>query len=422
MSKGKVKKHYQTFLVGGAVRDQLLGYPFTEKDWVVVGATPDQLKQQGFQPVGKDFPVFLHPETKEEYALARTERKTGKGYHGFDTRFDESVTLEEDLSRRDLTINAIAMTEAGTIIDPYHGQKDLANKIIRHVSDAFLEDPLRLLRVARFMARYHQLGFTVADETLQMMRDIVASDELLELTPERVWLETEKALSEISPHIYFSVLRDTGALAQLFPEIDTLYGIPNPVQWHPEIDTGIHTMMVLEQAALISESTEIRFAALCHDLGKGLTPEDQWPKHRGHEKAGVKLVKALAKRYKIPNRFMELACLASEYHLHSHRAFELRPDTILKMLKAFDFFRRPERFTQFLDVCEADFRGRTGFEEKDYPQRRYFEAIAKACEQITIDQNYLLELPPKKRGQHIDTVRTNTIREVKQHYLSSAQE
>lgn len=422
MVKGKVKKQYDTYLVGGAVRDQLLDYPVKEHDWVLVGATPEILRQKGYLQVGKDFPVFLHPETKEEYALARTERKSGTGYHGFDTRFDESVTLEEDLLRRDLTINAMAMDENGAIIDPYEGQKDLGNKILRHVSDAFLEDPLRLLRVARFAARYHHLGFTIADETLAVMGDIVASKELLALTAERVWLETEKALSEKSPQVYFESLRQAGALNQLFPEIDVLFGIPNPEQWHPEIDTGIHTMMVLEQAARISDSTEIRFAALCHDLGKGLTPEHLWPKHRGHEKAGVKLVKQLAKRFKIPTRFMELGCLASEFHLHTHRAFELRPDTILKLLKAFDFFRRPERFAHFLDVCEADFRGRTGFENKDYPQRHYFEAIVKACEAISINATELEKLAGKARGQYIDDVRVNTIKNVKQHYPTPAEE
>ena len=422
MVKGKVKKRYETYLVGGAVRDQLLDYPVRERDWVLVGATPEVLKEQGYHQVGKDFPVFLHPKTKEEYALARTERKSGKGYHGFDTRFDESVTLEEDLYRRDLTINAMAKDEQGQIIDPYDGQTDLANKVLRHVSDAFLEDPLRLLRVARFAARYHHLGFTIAKETLDVMRDIVASQELHELTAERVWLETEKALRERSPHIYFESLRTTGALAQLFPEVDVLYGIPNPEQWHPEIDTGIHTMMVLQQAAKLSDSAEIRFAALVHDLGKGLTPEREWPKHRGHEKAGIKLVKRLAKRYKIPTRFKELGCLASEYHLHSHRAFELRPDTILKLLKAFDFFRRPERFADYLDVSEADFRGRTGFEEKAYPQREYFEAIASACIKISIDPSELNALEGKERGRYIDDVRIKTIKEIKQQYPTPAEE
>lgn len=413
MAKVKTNTSYETYLVGGAVRDELLGYPFSEKDWVVVGATPEDLLNQGYQQVGKDFPVFLHPKSKEEYALARTERKSGSGYHGFETHFDPSVTLEDDLYRRDLTINAIAKSTDGALVDPFNGERDIKDKVLRHVSDAFSEDPLRLLRVARFAARYHHLGFTVADETLTLMRDITASGELDDLTPERVWKETESALSERSPQVYFSVLKDTGALKVLFPEIDVLYGIPNPEQWHPEIDTGIHTMMVLEQSARLSELPEVRFAALCHDLGKGITPEHLWPKHHGHEKAGVKLVKKLAKRLKVPNKFRDLACLASEYHLHSHKAFELRADTILRLLQAFDFFRRPERFNYFLDVCEADFRGRTGFETKDYPQRPYFEAIAAACREITYDQDMIQSLEGKVRGDYIHSVRVDTIASIK---------
>ena len=416
MTKVKANTTYTTYLVGGAVRDELLGYPFTERDWVVVGARAEDLLQQGYQQVGKDFPVFLHPKTKQEYALARTERKTGAGYYGFETQFDPSVTIEEDLYRRDLTINAIAKNEDGTLIDPFNGRQDITDRILRHVSEAFSEDPLRLLRVARFAARYHHLGFSIAAETMALMRNIAASGELEALTPERVWKETESALGERSPQIYFTTLRDSGALKVLFPEIDVLYGIPNPERWHPEIDTGIHTMMVLEQSALISDLPEVRFAALCHDLGKGITPEHMWPKHRGHEKAGVKLVKKLAKRLKIPNRFTDLACLGSEYHLHAHKAFELRPDTILRLLQAFDFFRRPERFDHYLDVCEADFRGRTGFEQKDYPQRPYFEAIASACRDISLDQATIQNLEGKARGEFINASRVETIAAVKASY------
>lgn len=413
MAKVKTNTAYETYLVGGAVRDELLGYPFSERDWVVVGATPKDLLNQGYQQVGKDFPVFLHPKTKEEYALARTERKSGSGYHGFETDYDPSVTLVDDLYRRDLTINAIAKSANGTLVDPFNGERDIKNKVLRHVSEAFSEDPLRLLRVARFAARYHHLGFTVAQETLTLMHDITASGELDDLTPERVWKETESALGEQSPQVYFSILRETGALRVLFPEIDVLYGIPNPEQWHPEIDTGIHTMMVLEQSARLSERPEVRFAALCHDLGKGITPEHLWPKHRGHEKAGVKLINKLTKRLKVPNKYRDLACLASEYHLHSHKAFELRPDTILRLLQAFDLFRRPERFDYFLDVCEADFRGRTGFASKDYPQRPYFEAIAAACRDITYDQAIIQSLEGKARGNYIHSVRVDVIAAVK---------
>jgi tRNA nucleotidyltransferase (CCA-adding enzyme) len=416
MAKVKTNTSYQTYLVGGAVRDQLLNYPYTERDWVVVGATPEMLLAEGYQQVGKDFPVFLHPKTKEEYALARTERKTGQGYHGFAMDFTPDVTLEEDLYRRDLTINAMAQDLDGNLVDPYNGKADIDNKQLRHISGHFAEDPLRLLRVARFAARYHHLGFGIAPETIALMESIVADEELLALTPERVWIETEKALKEPAPQVYFQLLYDTGALKQLFPEIEALYGVPNPPQWHPEIDTGIHTMMVLEQSAKLSSLPVVRFAALCHDLGKGITPEHLWPKHRGHEKAGVALIKQLAKRLKIPNQYRDLACLGSEFHLHAHKAFELRPETLLKVLEAFDFFRRPERFDYFLDVCEADFRGRTGFEDMDYPQRPYFEHIARLCKDIKFNTDEINALEPRKRGKFIRDTRLAHISAAKESY------
>ena len=378
------------YLVGGAVRDKLLGYPFHERDWVVTGATEKQMLDLGYQQVGKDFPVFLHPETKEEYALARLERKSGHGYGGFEIDARPEVTLEQDLSRRDLTINAIAEDKAGEIVDPFNGVSDIENKLLRHVSNAFVEDPVRVLRVARFAARYHHLGFKVADETLELMKQLVSNGELEHLVAERVWNEMQRALTEKDPSVFFEVLREVGALKVLLPEIDILFGVPNPEQWHPEIDTGIHTLMVLTQAAKLSHLALVRFAALCHDLGKGITPKEFWPKHHGHEKAGIKIINRLCERLKIPREFRELACLGSEYHLHSHKVFELKPKTLLKMMEAFDIYRRRERFEHFLDISEADSRGRTGFEHKLYPQREYLE---KAMEVILTITNKTLDDP-----------------------------
>ncbi len=371
------------YLVGGAVRDKLLDYPFSEKDWVVTGASDKEMLELGYQQVGKDFPVFLHPTSKEEYALARTERKSGHGYHGFEVHSDPSVTLEDDLSRRDLTINAIAKDENDKLIDPYGGVGDIKNKILRHVSEAFVEDPVRILRIARFAARYHHLGFTIADETLNLMRKIVDAGEIEHLVAERVWQEIEKALSERNPEVFFERLREVGALKILLPEIDILYGIPNPANWHPEIDTGIHTMMVLQQACRLTPLPLVRFAAICHDLGKGTTPEKYWPKHRGHEEAGVKVINQLCERLKVPKDFRELACLGSRFHLHAHKAYELRPETLLKVLEAFDVYRRPERFDYYLDICEADSRGRTGFEDLIYMQRSYLEEAKTVVIAIT---------------------------------------
>jgi len=402
----------KTYLVGGAVRDKLLDYPVTEKDWVVVGATPNELLNQGFKQVGKDFPVFLHPKTGEEYALARTERKSGSGHQGFQVFASKDVTLEEDLIRRDLTINAMALDENGQLVDPYNGSKDIELKLLRHVSLAFSEDPLRVLRVARFAARYHHLGFKIAEETQVLMKDLSRSGELKTLSAERVWKETVRAIGEKSPHRYFQVLRDCGGLIDWFPEIECLWGIPNPEKWHPEIDTGVHTMMVLEQCALLSEDTSTRFAALCHDLGKGVTPKDQWPSHRGHEKNGVAVIDELTKRLKIPTSFTRLAKIVSEFHLHLHRVEELTPKTIVKVLEKTDAFRKPERFERILTACEADFRGRTGFEKRDYPQSQLMRNALEACKEISTSEIIRQGYEGKQIAEEIHRQRISRVKHI----------
>ncbi|RAT14783.1 MULTISPECIES: multifunctional CCA addition/repair protein [Lonsdalea] len=374
------------YLVGGAVRDGLLHQPVTERDWVVVGATPEALLKLGYQQVGRDFPVFLHPTSREEYALARTERKSGQGYTGFVCNASPNVTLEDDLLRRDLTINAIAQDEDGSLIDPYGGQRDLASKQLRHVSNAFGEDPLRVLRVARFAARYAHLGFTIAPETLALMRQMVDSGELNSLTPERVWKETEKALGSNSPQVYFERLRDCGALQVLFPEIDSLFGVPAPAQWHPEIDTGIHVMMTLAIAAQLSPEIDVRFASLCHDVGKGLTPPSLWPRHHGHGPAGIKLIEAMCRRLRIPNQIRDLAKLVAEYHDLLHTAPILQPKTLLKLFDGIDVWRKPHRLDQLILTSEADARGRTGFENKPYPQGDYLREAFKVASSVTSAQ------------------------------------
>ena len=382
----------KVYLVGGAVRDQLLGFPVKDRDWIVVGATPATLLSLGYQQVGKDFPVFLNPKTKEEYALARTERKASAGYTGFICDFSPTITLEQDLIRRDLTINAMAQSEDGEIIDPYGGKQDLENRMLRHISPAFSEDPLRVLRVARFAARYHSLGFKIASETLALMAELAQSGELQHLTAERVWLETEKALNEKNPEIYFETLHKTGALSVLFPEIDALYGVPNPVKHHPEVDSFIHTMLVLKQAVNLTENNPIlnksavRFAAICHDLGKALTPQNILPHHYGHEQAGIKPTKSLCKRLKVPSYFQELAELTCEFHTHIHKAFELRAETVITLFNRFDVWRKPQRFQEFLQVCLADTRGRTGFENKDYPQIDYINQLLHAANEVDVQQ------------------------------------
>lgn len=382
----------KVYLVGGAVRDQLLGLPVKDRDWIVVGADPATLLSLGYQQVGKDFPVFLNPKTKEEYALARTERKSSAGYTGFICDFSPTITLEQDLIRRDLTINAMAQSEDGEIIDPYGGKQDLENRILRHISPAFSEDPLRVLRVARFAARYHSLGFKIASETLSLMAELAQSEELQHLTAERVWLETEKALNEKNPEIYFETLHKTGALKVLFPEIDALYGVPNPVKHHPEVDSFIHTMLVLKQAVNLTENNPIlnksavRFAAICHDLGKALTPQNILPHHYGHEQAGIKPTRTLCKRLKVPSYFQELAELTCEFHTHIHKAFELRAETVITLFNRFDVWRKPQRFQEFLQVCLADTRGRIGFENKDYPQIDYINQLLQAANAVDVQQ------------------------------------
>ncbi len=369
----------QVYLVGGAVRDELLGIPVRERDWCVVGATPEQMIAVGFKPVGKDFPVFLHPETNEEYALARTERKTARGYHGFAFNTSPDVSIEDDLERRDLTINAIAKDGDGNLVDPHGGARDIENRVLRHVSGAFVEDPVRILRAAKFRARLDASGFRIADETMAMMRDIVDAGEADALVPDRVWKETEEALAGPSPRLFFETLRECGALRAVFPEIDALYGVPQPAEWHPEIDTGLHTMMALEQVTKLSDAVDARFAVLVHDLGKATTRQSDLPKHPGHELRGVKLIRRLAERMPVPGGCRDLAVLVAEFHTHCHRASELRDATMLKVIERTDAFRRPERFERFLLACEADARGRKGLEDRDYPQADLFRIAFRAA-------------------------------------------
>lgn len=371
------------YLVGGAVRDGLLNIPVKDKDWVVVGATPQEMLDAGYQQVGKDFPVFLHPQSREEYALARTERKSGQGYTGFTCYAAPDVTLEQDLLRRDLTINAIAQDEHGEYIDPYNGRADIEKRQLRHVSPAFNEDPLRVLRVARFAARYAHLNFQIAPETQALMSSMAANGELEHLTPERVWKETENALTSRNPQVYFDVLRKCGALKVLFPEIDALFGVPAPEKWHPEIDTGIHVLMTLSIAAQLSPEVDVRFATLCHDLGKGLTPKEFWPRHHGHGPAGVKLVEQLCQRMRVPNEIRDLAKLVAEYHDLIHTISILQPKTIVKLFDAIDAWRKPHRVEQVALTSEADARGRTGFEASDYPQGRLLRAAWVAAKSVT---------------------------------------
>lgn len=372
------------YLVGGAVRDKLLGLEVKDRDYMVQGATVEQMLAAGFTQVGKDFPVFLHPQTQEEYALARTERKSGNGYAGFVCFSSPEVTLEDDLARRDLTINAIAEDDNGTLFDPYGGVADIEARVLRHVSDAFVEDPLRVLRVARFAARFAPQGFSVAPETLRLMQDISASGELSHLTPERVWQELDKALGTAHPQVFFEVLRACHALEVLFPEIHALFGVPQPEKWHPEIDTGVHTLMVLQQAALITSSKPVRFAALVHDLGKALTPKEHWPKHHGHGQKGLKPIRALCERLRVPNEHRDLALLVSDEHQNVHNAKELRPETLLKLLDKMDVWRKPDRLVQLLDACEADMKGRTGFEHHPYPQRQYLMNCYASAQKVSV--------------------------------------
>jgi tRNA nucleotidyltransferase (CCA-adding enzyme) len=372
----------KVYEVGGAVRDDLLGLPVKERDWVVVGASADELAAQGYRRVGKDFPVFLHPETGEEHALARTERKIGRGYTGFAVDTAPSVTLEQDLERRDLTINAIARAPDGTLIDPWGGRRDLEARVLRHVSAAFSEDPLRVLRVARFAARFKDLGFSVAPETLRLMADIVASGEIEALKPERVWQETVKALRESRPEVYIETLRACGALARVFPEVDALFGVPQPERWHPEIDTGVHLLMALSVAARLSPSETVRFAVLTHDLGKATTPKLLLPAHHGHEARSVRLLEQLCERLPVPNRFRDLARHVARLHGKVHRAAELKPQTVLEVITEVDGLRQPERFEDFLLACEADARGRRGLEDRPYVQGEILRTALRAARSV----------------------------------------
>jgi tRNA nucleotidyltransferase (CCA-adding enzyme) len=380
------------YKVGGAVRDRLLGLPVKDTDWVVVGATPEEMIANGYQQVGREFPVFLHPETKQEYALARTERKTAPGYKGFSVHAAPDVTLEDDLRRRDLTINAMAETPDGELIDPFGGAGDIRTRQLRHVSSAFSEDPVRILRVARFAARFVPLGFQVAPETTRLMQDMVEAGEVDALVPERVWTELVRSLAEEQPSQFFEVLRSCGALAVLFPEIDRLFGVPQPRQHHPEIDSGIHVLQVLDHAATLTDDLRVRFAALVHDLGKAETPADEWPKHISHEEKSVELIRSMCHRLRAPNEYRDLGILAARYHTRCHRAAELRPATLFETLESLDAFRRPERLGQFLIACEADSTSRPGFEDRGYPQadifRKAFQAARDVDTSILIDEGY----------------------------------
>lgn len=407
------------YLVGGAVRDKLLNYPSTENDWVVVGGSPQQMLDQGYQPVGQDFPVFIDPKSGEEYALARTERKSGHGYQGFTFHTDPDIGLEEDLVRRDLTINAMAEDADGSIIDPYGGQQDLNAKILRHVSDAFTEDPLRVLRVARFAARYHHLGFTVAPETMALMQQLVDSGELSHLVAERLWKETERALGERSPDVYIQVLRDCGALAKLLPEVDDLFGIPQRADYHPEIDTGIHTLMSLQQAAQLSPCSKIRFSVLVHDLGKAITPEHVLPSHKGHEERGLPLVKNVCDRFKVPNAHRQLAMAVTEYHLLCHKALELRPETTLKLLKGLGALKSSQRLEEFLLCCEADARGRTGFEDRDYPSADFLRGAMQIATSTDISDLLEADVSGADIGRQLSLRQIAELTEFKDNYLQS---
>ena len=404
----------QIYRVGGAVRDRLLNYPSSENDWVVVGASPQALIDRGYRPVGRDFPVFIHPQSGEEYALARTERKSGHGYGGFTFYTASNVTLIEDLQRRDLTINAIAEDSEGCLIDPYNGQRDLDDKILRHVSDAFLEDPLRVLRTARFAARYHHLGFSIASETMDAMRVLVDSGEMEHLVAERVWRETQRALGEQTPQVYFQTLRDCGALACILPEVDRLFGVAQRPDFHPEIDTGVHTMMALEQAAKLSDDCSVRFAVLVHDVGKGITPADVLPRHTGHEARGLPLVKTLCERLKVPNEYRKLALVVTEYHLQCHRAADLKVETLLNLLRGVGALKSSAKLEPFLLSCEADARGRLGLENRHYSSPNYLRRAQSALATVSIADLVSLGVAGDEIGRQLHDRQIARLTEFKQ--------
>jgi len=404
----------QIYRVGGAVRDRLLNYPSSENDWVVVGASPQALIDRGYRPVGRDFPVFIHPQSGEEYALARTERKSGHGYGGFTFYTASNVTLSEDLQRRDLTINAIAEDPEGRLIDPYNGQRDLDDKILRHVSDAFLEDPLRVLRTARFAARYHHLGFSIASETMDAMRVLVDSGEMEHLVAERVWRETQRALGEQTPQVYFQTLRDCGALACILPEVDRLFGVAQRPDFHPEIDTGVHTMMALEQAAKLSDDCSVRFAVLVHDVGKGITPADVLPRHTGHEARGLPLVKTLCERLKVPNEYRKLALVVTEYHLQCHRAADLKVETLLNLLRGVGALKSSAKLEPFLLSCEADARGRLGLENRHYSSPNYLRRAQSALATVSIADLVSLGVAGDEIGRQLHDRQIARLTEFKQ--------
>lgn len=409
-------KSVSVYQVGGSVRDELLDIKPKDVDYVVVGAEKRQLQELGLIQVGKAFPCFIDPKTKTEFALARTETKSGKGYYGFECDYGKHISLYQDLKRRDLTINAMAKDKNGHIIDPFNGQKDLDQRLLRHTSQAFVEDPLRVLRVARFLAKLHHRGFTVAKETIALMKTIVTNGELQYLAAERVWQETQSALCETSPEQFFILLKEIGALAIIFPEIDRLYGVAQPAKYHPEIDTGIHTMMVLQRITQLTDDPKIRFAALTHDLGKGVTPKDQLPSHRGHEKAGVPIIEALCKRLRTPRSYQKLAVKVSEYHLHCHKALELRATTIVVLIKALNGLRNPEFFSQFLLVCKSDAQGRKGLEHIPYPQADYLKHCLSVCLNVDIEVLKAKGYKGKKLGNVIEEQQRQAIEQLRSNY------
>lgn len=400
----------QAYLVGGAVRDRLLKRPVKDRDWVVVGSTPEAMLAAGFQPVGADFPVFLHPTSKEEYALARTERKAGHGYGGFEFFAASDVTLEDDLVRRDLTINAIAETPDGQLVDPYNGQQDLTGRTLRHVSEAFTEDPLRVLRIARFAAQLAPWDFQIAAETNSLLQQIVESGELDHLTPERVWQETLKALQSPSPRRFIETLRNCGALTIIFPEIDRLFGVPQKPQWHPEIDCGEHLLLAMDRAVDITDDPMIRFGVFVHDLGKGVTPADILPSHHGHEERGVPLVTELCERLRIPKQYRLLGEKISRYHLQCHKAFELKPQTVLKLITGLDGIRQPERVVRFTLACEADARGRLGFADRPYPQGAWIRDVAEAVQAVQLSAEEREGLTGERIGQALHNKRLQAVK------------